>query len=121
MSLTIVDLQACADATAEYLRKITTHPKVVRVPPVRITTAQQGFARSTYLTVPSWALARTEDYAIYYVVHEVTHYFAGPGHGLAFKHLEQNALAQWDLFPVYNRVYPKLLKNGAGDVLYRRH
>jgi len=54
------------------------------------------------ISIPKWAIAQGEDFAIAYTVHEACHVIArlkghDYGHGLPFQMLENDALTQWGL------------------------
>lgn len=100
--MTLADIQAVADLTAKFL-KLGCRP-IATVKPTR-----RGYAHlsKNRFSVPEWAIARGEDYATYYTVHEVCHFYAGGiDHGSLFVKVEDRALAYWGLYIKRKRVYP---------------
>lgn len=89
------------------------------IPKVVVRRARRGRANKTMLTIPSWVFDhKSEVFVNYYVIHEVTHYFAGGGHGTIFKEMEVHALRHWGLKPVYDKAYPRELRDLEGNLLW---
>jgi predicted metal-dependent hydrolase len=63
----------------------------------------------------------SEEYAIYYIVHEVCHFkhTNERGHGKEFKSTERKALDSWGIEIEYSRAYPKKLYHN-GQCVYDR-
>jgi hypothetical protein len=97
------------------LNNVTIHFKDVR----------RGFSSQLgYISIPLWAIQRNHFYALYYIVHELSHQIAQKkfnsfGHNDDFKEIEKNILAKFNLTIVYSKAYAKkLLKNN--EVVYER-
>ena len=106
--MTLPDIQAIADLTAKFLGLI------IR-PKARITKANRGHAWTNkgVFSIPEWAVKRGEDYATYYTIHEVCHFYAGGiFHGPLFKKVEDRALANWGLYIERKKVYPQRIFKG---------
>ena len=82
--------------------------------------------------IPGWAVAKSDDYAYYYTIHEWIH-ATGTGretrirgghtsfvmHGLKFRKIEDAALILFDMAIRRRRVYPKVIYK-KGVVVYSR-
>ncbi len=105
-------MQSIVDLTVEFLG--INKPIKIKVKDIAGGHANE---KTRCISVPKWAMVN-EYYAIYYAVHEVCHYRA-LGHGIAFKLIEKNALAQWGIEIEYSRAYPKALSCN-GERVYDR-
>lgn len=97
------------------LNNVTIHFKDVR----------RGFSSQLgYISIPLWAIKKNHFYALYYIVHELSHQIAfkqdkGFGHNNYFKEIEKNLLNKFNLTPIYAKAYAKkLLKNN--EVVYSK-
>jgi len=107
------ELQEVADAMCQrhQVAAITVEIRVVR----------RGRARpgTHRVTVPAWALALGREYAVYYVIHEVTHLISGQArHTPRFHELEVEWLARYGMRPVYRRAYPRQMWSLDGELLW---
>ena len=111
--MTEADLQAVADLVLEREGS----GRRVRV---RITTTRRGHAYidKGELTVPIWALAQGDDFAIYYTIHEVAHFYHY-GHGDAYKRVEDRLLSHWELSIGRKKHYPRTMYS-KGEIVYLR-
>lgn len=82
---------------------------------------QRGSARynTRKITIPLFAIDKTRAYAIYYVIHELTHFIVadkrfGWGHGKIFQEIEKTILEKYNMRPVYAKAYPKYLTDLYG-------
>ena len=78
---------------------------------------------SGYTSVPLWSLGEGWEYALSYVIHEITHgiilqTIGQVGHTRAFKEKETEILAEHNIVPIYSRAYAKMLKNKQGEILW---
>src|SRR5689334_18020766 len=92
-----IDLQAIIDTTVENLR--SDFP--IR-PRVELRTLKRGGRAnwtSQTISIPEWATKFGETYLIYYVLHELTHYYNGRlgGHGPKFREIENKLLSLWGI------------------------
>ena len=113
--LTKADLQAVAELVSEADR----YPWIVRV---EVRDIKAGYSRHNTQTivVPKWALLRSDDYAIYYTIHELAHIIVGVhGHGVKYKRTEDRLLKHWELAIDRKRVYPRTLYS-RGQIVYSR-
>ena len=104
----IKDFQAIVELTLQALRWNCL------IPTIKITPVCRGryYRRTHRITLPTWLLSQSEQYQIYYCVHETCH-IKGYGHGYEFKEFERKALAFWNMDIVYKKAYPKYLyENG---------
>lgn len=83
---------------------------------IRWKNVKRGFARydGNKITLPLWILGKNEGYALYYVLHEISHLITcwqyGPTiatHGREFKEVEKQVMDCWDIQIEYARAYPK--------------
>lgn len=77
------------------------------------------------ISIPLWSINRGKDYALYYVIHEVTHQiiykeYKTFRHTRDFKELEKFLLLRYNIIPKYAKVYPQALYNRDGKILYSR-
>ena len=96
------ELQAIANLTAKYLG-LSVKPKA------KITPNKRGRAYTTkgWFSIPEWAFKHGEKFLIYYVVHEVCHFYGGTlDHGKLFCQVEDRALKFWGLYIRRKKVYP---------------
>jgi len=107
------DLQAIADLTVERLGR-------AHVPPIRLKNTLRGRAGKDFISIPLWVIHYPYplEFVIYYVVHEVCHYFYGFRHDRAFKAGETKTLSLWGLKPIYARAYIKKLIGDNGNIVY---
>ena len=112
-SLTEADLQAVVDLVLE-------REKSKRKIKVKIKPIARGCADhlKNEIIIPVVALTIGEDYAIYYVIHELSHFFAS-GHKADFKAIENRLLTHWELSIRRMKAYPRTLYS-KGDVVYLR-
>jgi len=132
--MTEADLQAVVDLTIE---AITTNPPTRQGRPISVTTPPKpkvevrsirgGYAkyRLNLIVIPAWALKEGDSHAIWYAVHEASH-FLNPErrHGHTFEDIENVGLRLWDIrISRRSRVYPtKLVAVSNGSTLWeRRH
>lgn len=96
------EIQAIANITAKFLGlKIK--------PRAEITSNKRGRAYTTkgWFSVPEWAFKHGEKFTIYYIVHEVCHFYKGAlDHGPKFCQVEDRALKFWGLYIQRKKVYP---------------
>jgi predicted metal-dependent hydrolase len=100
--MTLNEIQAIANLTAKLLG-ISTKPKA------EITTNKRGRAYTTQnrFNIPEWSLKHGERFVIYYIVHEVCHFYGGElDHGPLFCKVEDRALKFWGLYIQRKKVYP---------------
>lgn len=100
--MTLNEIQAIANLTAKFLG-LSIKPKG------KITQTKRGRAYTTkgYFTIPEWAFKHGEKFLIYYVVHEVCHFYGGTlDHGKLFCQVEDRALKFWGLYIQRKKVYP---------------
>lgn len=73
-------------------------------------------------SIPKHALNVSEEYAVYYVAHELAHHaFFGIDHGSTMEKVEGNLCAAFDIAIEYKTVYPrKLIRKSTGAVVYCR-
>lgn len=73
-------------------------------------------------SIPKHALNISEEYAVYYVAHELAHHaFFGIDHGATMEKVEGNLCAAFDIAIEYKTVYPrKLIRKSTGEVVYCR-
>ncbi len=76
--------------------------------------------RTRKITIPVWVLDRAEEYQIYYVIHELSHFINydknnGYGHNEDLKRIEQRILKEYNITIIYSRAYPKWLCNTQGE------
>ena len=96
------EIQAIANITAKHLG-LSLKPRA------EITKNKRGCAYTTkgYFTIPEWAFNHGEKFVIYYVVHEVCHFYGGTlDHGKLFCQVEDRALKFWGLYIQRKKVYP---------------
>lgn len=77
------------------------------------------------ITIPCAVLERVKEYAIYYVIHELTHFvavdnFNNYGHTPLFRKIESTILKSYGIIPNYSKAYPKALYNLQGQKLCGR-
>ena len=102
--MTEADIQAIADLTAKFLG-IPFRP-IGKIRDVRRGTA---WRKARWFSIPRWVLDHGEDYATYYVIHEVCHFANGYiHHGPEFREVEDRALAYWGLKIHRKKVYPAI-------------
>jgi predicted metal-dependent hydrolase len=102
------DLQEVAAKACEHLG----------IPTVRIVVkggALRGRAKikKNIATVPAWALKLHPGYAVYYTLHELSH-FKVWRHGPAFQEVEQELCGQFEILLKYRRVFPDAI-NWKGE------
>lgn len=73
------------------------------------------------ITIPMWTVENTRAYAIYYVIHELTHFIVNMGHGEAFKNKEREILEKYNMKPIYKKVYVKYLTDLEGNKLCQEY
>jgi len=95
---------------------------------IQFKSVRRGRARidSRKITIPIWTLQRTKSYAIYYVIHELSHFivsdkFGAFGHGGIFKKIEIMILKKYNIIPIYKKAYPKTLTDLNGNILCGRY
>ena len=117
--LTEGDLQAVVDLVLEKEQsRIKGH--LINHITVRVKPVLRGKADpySLLVVVPLWALARSDDYAIYYTIHEVAHILSPHrGHGSGYKEVEDLLLSFWEMSIKRKRAYPRTV-SAKGDVVY---
>ena len=74
------------------------------------------------ITIPQWAVDRSDDYFTYYLCHELAHVtnhelFETWGHGEEFKAIEDMYLADFGMAVIRKKAYPKSL-TAFGQVVY---
>jgi predicted SprT family Zn-dependent metalloprotease len=67
------------------------------------------------ITLPKWIFKNSEEFVIYYIVHELCHTYYS-GHPREFKRLEQAVLSKWDIEIEYAKAYPKYLYSNGVEV-----
>jgi predicted metal-dependent hydrolase len=100
--MTLNEIQAIANLTAKFLG-LSAKPKA------EITSNRRGRAYTTKgrFSIPEWAFDHGEKFIIYYVVHEVCHFYEGTlDHGPKFCQIEDHALRFWGLYIQRKKVYP---------------
>ena len=114
--ITEADLQSAIDLTIERL------PEFFPIRPILNYKDIQRNGRANWktnsITVPKWAGKIGESYALYYSLHELTHYVNGKlsGHGEFFKRMEDKILSLWGLSIKRAKCYPKeLYANGQSQ------
>ena len=112
--LTEADLQAVVDLVSEanhYPFQV-----LVNVKDIRGGYASRFFTKAIY--IPRWALAKSDDYAIYYAIHELAHIvYGGSGHGVEYKKIEDRLLRHWEMAIRRKKVYPRTIYS-RGKVVY---
>lgn len=101
--LKLNEIQSIANLTAKFLG-LSIRPKA------EITSNQRGRAYTTKgrFSIPEWAFEHGERFVIYYVVHEVCHFYGGEiDHGQLFCKVEDRALKFWGLYIQRKKVYPQ--------------
>ena len=98
-----------------------------KLPPIKIqfkNICGGGSARynTRKITIPYWAIQAVKEYAIYYLIHELSHFiaidnFQTYGHGKIFKEIEKTILKKYNIIPDYAKAYPKALYNLQGERL----
>lgn len=85
---------------------------------IKIKPLKRGTARFRHekwiITIPQWAMDRSEEFGIYYIVHEIAHVvcnevFKQRGHCDTFKMIEDEYLADFGLVVIRKKAYPKSL------------
>ena len=101
---------------------LTYHLKLITI---KIKAIRRGKAccNNRFISIPLWAYDRGLSYFYYYILHEVSHFicfdkFNCFGHTGVFKRIEQEVLKEFDLIPMYKKVYINSLINGRGQELY---
>lgn len=100
--MTLNEIQAIANLTAKFLG-------LAIKPRAEITSNKRGRAYTTkgWFSIPKWAFDHGEKFVIYYVVHEVCHFYGGTlDHGPTFCKVEDRALKFWGLYIQRKKVYP---------------
>jgi predicted metal-dependent hydrolase len=100
--MTLNEIQAIANITAKFLG-------LSNKPRAEITSNKRGRAYTTkgWFSIPEWAFDHGEKFVIYYVVHEVCHFYGGTlDHGKLFCQVEDRALKFWGLYIQRKKVYP---------------
>ena len=100
--MTLNEIQAIANITAKFLG-LPIKPKA------EITSNKRGRAYTTKgrFNIPEWAFKHGEKFVIYYIVHEVCHFYGGTlDHGNLFCQVEDRALKFWGLYIQRKKVYP---------------
>ena len=82
------------------------------------------------ISIPKWTLTRgkrgkKEYFALYYVLHEVSHLIQIDRglkgvHTNEFKEIEKALMLRYNIIPIYSKAYPKKLINKEGKTLYER-
>jgi hypothetical protein len=98
----------------------------IKQPKVMVKRTRKGTARyrTWSCTLPIWPLIEGEEYATYYAIHEAVHFvvyskYRIAHHSTPFKKYEREALALFDLEPVYKKAYPKALRSN-GQIVWRK-
>jgi predicted metal-dependent hydrolase len=101
--MTLNEIQAIANLTAKFLG-------LPIKPRAKIKDSKRGYAHTTkgWFSIPKWAFDHGEKFVIYYVVHEVCHFYKGTlYHGKKFCQIEDKALRFWGLYIQRKKVYPE--------------
>jgi hypothetical protein len=116
------DLQTVIDLTVEHFKEWF---------PVRPTLYLKELKRNgranwktSKISVPLWAVKIGEHYAMYYALHELTHYYNGflSGHGPLFQSIEDKLLSLWSMSIERAKAYPKrLYANGEEKPTLKKH
>jgi len=95
---------------------------------ITVKDVNRGNARCRYkgyyrITIPQWAIDRSEEYGIYYICHELAHctcseLFGTMGHCTEFKVIEDVYLADFGITIKRKKAYPKTLV-AFGQEVYR--
>lgn len=107
--MTELDMQSVLDVTREkFISEFPVRP-IIKLKNVR----RNGRAnwKSNSITIPAWVAKYGENYSIYYILHELTHYYKGSlgGHGPLFKEIENKLLSVWGISIIRAKAYPKTL------------
>jgi len=86
---------------------------------------RRGSARkwNRKITIPIWSIQKSRAFAIYYIIHEISHFIVNDklggavSHGKLFKQVETNILEKYYIKPVYKKAYPKYLTDLNGNKL----
>lgn len=96
-------------------------------PVMNFTKGRRGYARwndhlGRRFSIPLHALNKSEEYAVYYVAHELAHHaFFGTNHGPKMKEVEGNLLAAFDIEIEYLKEYPRrLIRKSTGETVHER-
>ena len=73
--------------------------------------------RTNKITLPKWIFTRIKEYQLYYIIHEICHFITLQGHTDKFKQVETDILKEYNILPIYNKAYPKELRDLSGKVL----
>jgi len=92
---------------------------------IKFKNVRRGSARNRTrkITIPIWAIQKSRAFAIYYTIHEVSHFIVNDklggavSHGKLFKQVETNILEKYYIKPVYKKAYPKYLTDLNGNKL----
>ncbi len=98
---------------------------------IKFKNIERGWASytTTNISIPKWTLQRHKSYALYYVLHEVSHQIINKKfdsniikpHGKEFKELEKQLLARYNIRPVYSRAYVKeLYDSKTNKLIYKQ-
>jgi len=91
---------------------------------IKFKNVRRGSARNRTrkITIPIWAIQKSRAFAIYYIIHEVSHFIVndklgGGGHCEVFKQVETTILEKYYMKPVYKKAYVKYLTDLNGNKL----
>lgn len=111
----------------EDLRKIAktiADKEGIEVPEIQFKDTRCGRARydSYKITFPLWVMDRKQEYILYYLLHELSHFicyfkFGASGHCEDFFMKETELLKEYNLVPIYARAYVKELRDSNGKRL----
>ena len=92
---------------------------------VKETLRGRAYYNNRIITIPFWAYSEGLNYFHYYILHELSHFInydmnKSYGHNKKFKTIEKNLLKDFDLVPIYKRVYIKALKNKSGNLVWKK-
>lgn len=86
---------------------------------------RRGKYRKGNIIIPLWCIKYGKHFAIYYVIHEVSHAIDNnrelrKAHSKEFKKIEKDLLLRFNIIPIYARAYAKKLINREGIILYEK-